>query len=259
MKYLVMFSAGATSWASAMRMIERHGRENVEALFADTKIEDPDAYRFLDEAEKQMGIKLHRIADGRDVWEVFVDSKFIGNTRVDICSRVLKRELMKSWMEKNFERESTVLVYGLDWSERTRIDRHRGRMKESGWACEYPMDEKPYLIKKEVFEWMRSEGVEPPRLYALGFDHNNCGGMCVKMGMAQARHLLRTLPETWAYHEQREADAMTKIGKTAKPFLRFRTKGRTRGVTMAQFRKIIERQPLMFEDHGGGVWWCMCN
>lgn len=247
-----MFSAGACSWAAAMRTIERHGRENVELLFADTQIEDPDAYRFLDDAEKQLGVTLHRIADGRDPWEVFVDEKFIGNSRVDPCSKILKRQFMEKWCAERAKGEEIVLVYGLDWSERTRVERHRKRLAERGWDSEYPMDERPYVTKDETFDWMRSEGLEPPRLYALGFGHNNCGGMCVKMGLGQARHLLLTLPDVYRYHEGREADAMAKIGPTARPFLRLRRRGKTKGITLKDFRKMIERQPLLFENHAVG-------
>lgn len=247
-KRIVMFSAGAGSWAAAMRSIERHGRDGVELLFADTKIEDPDSYRFLDDTERQLGVPLHRIADGRDPWEVFVDERFIGNTRVDPCSKILKRRLMEKWCDG----KNVVRVYGLDWSERGRIEKHRDRMAASGFACEYPMDERPYMTKDEVLAWMRSEGIEPPRLYALGFGHNNCGGMCVKMGLGQARHLLFALPEVYRSHEAREADAMAKIGPTARPFLRDRRGGKTQGVTMREFRERLEREPSLFQDHAVG-------
>jgi hypothetical protein len=33
------------------------------------------------------------IADGRHPWEVYRDEKFIGNSLVDPCSRILKREI----------------------------------------------------------------------------------------------------------------------------------------------------------------------
>lgn len=249
-KRIVMFSAGACSWAAAMRTIERHGKDDVELLFADTKIEDPDSYRFLDDAEKQLGVPLHRIADGRDIWEVFVDEKFIGNSRVDPCSKILKRKLMFDWCKSHAP--DAVWVYGLDWSERTRIERHRARLLEQGIRSEYPMDDRPYITKDETLAWMESLGVKPPRLYGLGFNHNNCGGLCTKMGLGQARHLLFTLPDVYGYHERRESDAMAKIGPTAKPFLRYRSKGTTRGVTMREFREQLERQPMLFADYGVG-------
>lgn len=235
-----------------MRTIERHGKDDVELLFADTQIEDPDAYRFLDDAEKQLGVPLHRIADGRDPWEVFVDVKFIGNSRVDPCSKILKRQLMDAWVAEKSKSFDVVLVFGLDWSERTRVDRHRARTAERGLVCEYPMNETPYMTKPEILDWMRSSGIEPPRLYGLGFGHNNCSGFCIKMGLGQARHLLFTLPDVYLRNEAKEAEAMEKIGPTARPFLRIRKGGKTKGITMRRFRELLEKQPLMFEDYAIG-------
>lgn len=259
-RYLVNYSAGACSWASAMRIIERHGKDGIVLLFADTQIEDADAYRFLDETAEKMGVPLVKIADGRDIWEVFTDVRFIGNSRVDPCSKILKRQLMDKWRDENCSKESTTLVVGLDWSERGRIEGdgnkkkgHRRRMEEIGWKVEYPMNERPYLTKDEVFAWMRSEGIEPPGLYADGFGHNNCGGFCVKMGLAQARHLLLNRPDTYLYHERKEAETMAAIGPTAMPFLCFRQGGKKRPVTMRKFREIMERQPLLFADQVVGT------
>lgn len=68
-KAVVQLSGGVGSWAAAGRAIERYGRDNVLGLFADTKIEDPDLYRFLDDAERDLGITVVRIAEGRDPWQ----------------------------------------------------------------------------------------------------------------------------------------------------------------------------------------------
>ena len=47
---VVMLSGGAGSWGAARRVVDRHGREGLTLLFADTLIEDDDLYRFLLEA-----------------------------------------------------------------------------------------------------------------------------------------------------------------------------------------------------------------
>jgi 3'-phosphoadenosine 5'-phosphosulfate sulfotransferase (PAPS reductase)/FAD synthetase len=261
-RHLVMYSGGACSWAAARRTIERHGRDGVALLFADTLIEDEDLYRFLEDSTANLGVPLVRIADGRTPWEVFEERKFIGNTRVDLCSRILKRELMNRWRDDHCRPGETTIVYGLDWQERHRIEGHiekgerkpghRERLAAEGWHAVYPMDERPYLTQDDILGLMRAEGLEPPRLYALGFPHNNCGGFCCKMGLAQARHLLQTMPGRYAEHERREREVMAAIGPTARPFLRDRRGGRTRGVTMQEFRERLEREPELFADHGWG-------
>ncbi len=34
-------------------------------------------------------------------------------------------------------------------------------------------------------DFAKNFGIEPPRLYKMGFKHNNCGGACVKAGISQ--------------------------------------------------------------------------
>ena len=92
MKYVVMFSGGIGSWASAKRAAASYGTDGMTLLFADTLIEDADLYRFIREAADDIGAELVTLIEGRTPWEVFRDVKFLGNTRIDPCSRVLKRE-----------------------------------------------------------------------------------------------------------------------------------------------------------------------
>jgi hypothetical protein len=41
------------------------------------------------------------------------------------------------------------------------------------WTVEFPMREPPYLTKEEMLDQARADGLVPPRLYELGFAHNN--------------------------------------------------------------------------------------
>lgn len=95
MNAVVMFSGGIGSWGAARRAVAKYGAENVTLLFADTKIEDPDLYRFLDEAAADVGAPLVKVADGRTPFEVFRDVRYLGNSRIAPCSRVLKQELWR--------------------------------------------------------------------------------------------------------------------------------------------------------------------
>ena len=102
MKYVVMFSGGIGSWASARRLVDQHGADNVICLFADVKGdndtdnphigEDEDTYRFIDDAIAQLGCQYVRVADGRNIWEVFRDKRYLGNSRQANCSHELKQK-----------------------------------------------------------------------------------------------------------------------------------------------------------------------
>lgn len=247
---IVMYSGGCLSWAAAMRTIEHHGRDNVRLLFTDTKMEDEDLYRFLDESEKQLGVELIRIADGRNPWQVFKDRRMIGNTRVDPCSDQLKRKLGQKWLFDNYPppwddetkawgKSDATLVFGIDWTETHRRPALEGRYAEMGYKVECPMMDTPWKTKDGVLDWMRSEGLEPPRLYAMGFAHNNCGGFCIRAGQGHFARLLQEMPERYRKHENSEQELRDFLGKDV-AILRNRRGGITRPMTLRAFRQRLE-------------------
>jgi hypothetical protein len=240
MVHVVMYSGGACSWAAAMRVKERHPGEQIVLLFADTRIEDEDLYRFLDDSQKQLGLELIRIADGRTPWEIMRHKHVIANSRIDPCSEILKRKLLDRWYRKNCQTETATLHFGIDWTELHRLKRLREAKQP--WRCEAYMTEAPYLQKREMLAWMRKEGLRAPRLYDLGFHHNNCGGFCVKAGQAHFANLLNKLPERYAFHEEQERQLRRIVGDhSILP-----------GRTLEQFRLSIEaKEPIDEFDFGG--------
>ena len=94
-----MFSGGVGSWMTARRVVDMHGTDGLVLLFADTMMEDEDLYRFIVDAAKNIGGEFVRIADGRTPWQVFTDERFLGNTKVDPCSKILKRQLLDKWRD----------------------------------------------------------------------------------------------------------------------------------------------------------------
>lgn len=181
---VVMFSGGISSWAAARRIADEEGTAGLVLLFADTRMEDEDLYRFLDEAARDVGGELVRLADGRTPWDVFFDVRFLGNSRIDPCSRVLKRELCRRWLEEHCDPAVTAVHLGYDWTEEHRIERARAYWRP--WRVEAPLMRRPMLARWQVRESLLSRGIAPPRLYAWA-EHNNCGGFCVKAGQGHYR------------------------------------------------------------------------
>lgn len=231
----VFLSGGITSFEMAWRL--KQSGAPLSLVFADTKAEDSDTYRFLDDAERVLGVKVHRDSDGRSLWDLFNDEGMIAGPRAAFCSRMLKFNVCLAWMKAN--NPSGTVAIGLDWTEPHRFEGVRARWKRHGFNVVFPLNEPPRLMKSDYMANARALGVEPPRLYALGFEHNNCGGACVMGGQGQWAKLLAALPETYAFHEQREREFRERTGKDV-AILRDRRGGVTRPLTLEENRKRIE-------------------
>ncbi len=244
--HVVSFSGGVCSFWAAARVVEREGADNVTLLFADTNME------FNREASEFLGVPITRIADGRTPWQLFSDECMMGNSRVDLCSRVLKRELLDQWHREHCMELSTTLYVGLDWTEEHRL--HRLRERKQGWRIEAPMCAAPLWDKCRMITELRAIGIAEPRLYKLGFPHNNCGGFCVKAGQAHFAHLLKALPERYAEHEERESAMRLKLGDVS--VMKDRRGGVVSPLSMKQLRERIEAGESFERADWGG---CGCS
>ena len=252
MKHIIFFSGGIGSFHAARRVIEKHGKENVVLLFTDTKVEDDDLYRFMEDAANHFDVPITTIADGRTPWEVFYDKRYLGNSRLAQCSHVLKQETARLWIESNYEPEDCILYLGIDWTEE-----HRTEKPRKNWApyrVDFPLCEEPFITKDEMLQYLEEINIEVPYLYKLGFSHNNCGGMCVRGGQAHFIKLLETLPERYAELEKIEKDMQAYLQKDVTILTRQR-KGQRENLSLQQLREEYQagsQQIDMFDVGGCG-------
>ena len=180
------------------------------------------------------------VCQGKDVWDVYEERKFLGNNRVDVCSIVLKREAADRWMRARFFPEEVILYLGYDAGELPRHERAKAR-----WL--------PYLLKSPLVDHppagdpkdaaivlCRSSGIEIPRLYRLGFKHSNCSGFCCRAGKSHFAHLLSIMPDRYLYFEEREERLRKRIGNHT--ILREQRDGVRRKLTLRELRKRIESE-----------------
>lgn len=160
MKHVVMFSSGAGSWAAARRVVEQYGTADLFLVFADVLGEDEDNYRFLRDAADDVGGTLVWLKEGRTIWEVFRDERFLGNSRLAPCSKILKQKPARKWLDENCDPADTTVYVGIDWSEGHRM---KAVLKNYlPFNVEAPMLAAPWLEKRDVLKLMRDRGLEPP-------------------------------------------------------------------------------------------------
>jgi hypothetical protein len=250
MKHIIHFSGGVSSYVAARRVIDKYGTEDAVLLFCDTLIEDEDLYRFNKDAEVSLGVPITVIADGRDPFQLFKDKRYLGNAQQGICSLHLKRNLADKWVKDRFKDGECVQHFGLDYSEMHRIERLIER--KAPYAVDFPLTWKPVLTKESIFEIVKSDGLEIPRLYSFSH-HNNCGGGCVKAGVSHWKDLWANMPERFRWWESKEQELRDFLGKPV-TITNYVIKGDKVGVTLAELRQKWEQQPSLFDglfEYGG--------
>ena len=260
-KHVVMFSGGIGSWAAAKLVAKKYGSENLYLLFTDVKGnnesdhigEDEDTYRFIEEASANVGGQLIYINTGKDIWQIFQESRFLGNSRLAKCSHELKQKPARSWIDANCDPENTVIYIGIDWTETHRLPAIIRNYQP--FKAEAPLTEKPYYTKEQLMDWAEKEALTIPRLYKLGFAHNNCGGGCVRAGQGQFKHLLDVMPERFAEWEKQERKMQDYLQKDV-TILSEVVDGVKKPLPLIELRRRSEEQPTMIDvfDIGG----CNC-
>lgn len=242
-----MFSGGIGSWAAARRVVDRFGSDDVTLLFADTMSEAPDLYRFLADSAADIGVPVTRIADGRTIWQLFRDERFLGNSRTAPCTSKLKKAVMDKWVKQNCDPAATVCYVGLDWTEEHRFigtasglrPGLRRVMADKGWTYEAPMCEPPPVAKWQMKAWAISRGLRLSESYDMGLGHDNCGGGCVKAGVGHWVTLWHVRPAWYLACEREEHDLRAYLDKDV-TILTETVRGVDRGLTLRDLRRRIE-------------------
>lgn len=223
MKAIVSYGGGITSVEALDRTLKKYGRENTVAIFAKIEAvrdergrvvegEDDDLYRLMDEAQDYLDFKITILTSGQfapGIWSVFFDQRMIGNSRVDPCSRHLKRKVLRNWIKANADPATDILVTGLDGTEPNRIADFRAAV--APFKCDFPLTDYPQRSKAQLFIKWAQLGIDPPDLNEEGFFHNNCAGFCVKAGHPHFYNLWKKRPWVYAHHEKKEKEFQTKI------------------------------------------------
>ncbi|MGM9465354.1 hypothetical protein [Streptomyces murinus] len=247
--HVVQFSGGIGSFAAAVRVAKKHGPTALTLLIADTGIEDDDLWRFSDDTSRLLGVPLTKVSDGRTPWQVFRDKRFLGNDRLAPCTKTLKQLPCRRWMEAHKDPADTLVYIGIESTPRDRARIPAIARAWKPWRTRFPLCSKwePPLTKADLIREARALGVEPPRLYAMGFSHNNCGGTCVRAGMRQWKHLLDVMPGRYAHAEAQEEALRRLLGPVT--ILRQQRKGIGYPLPLAELRRAHQSAPMLPGDY----------
>lgn len=270
MKYIVSVSGGLGSAEALKRTIEKHGKENTVALFADVKGsgkthywsapvvdellherfggEAHDLYRFLWQLSAHFEIPIERLEDGRSIWRVFADNRafrvWSGNQFVHKCSELLKRQILKAWITQHMK-ESYIIVLGMGWDEKHRLVKARAYWENE---VESPLDVSADSC--HTTKWLTEAGIEIPSAYSNGLEHNNCFGGCIAAGQSHYAQLYKTRKDIYLYWAYMERSIQQHIGKDV-TILKDERNGFAKPMSLYSFIPRIEAGDYPKHDWGG--------
>jgi 3'-phosphoadenosine 5'-phosphosulfate sulfotransferase (PAPS reductase)/FAD synthetase len=248
MHHIVNISGGAASAVCLFRVLERYGRENVRAVFADTRSEHPDCYRFLDDVERVSGVPLDRLSDGRNIWDCFLKAGQLHTTKGGcVASWQLKRKPLEFYTAAISGDVTVYVGFGPDEDDR------QARLKRAlpDRKLDFPLTWQPMLSRCDVMDDLKARGIEPPSMYAEGYPHANCAGGCILAGIKQWAGLLKDNPELYRTSEENENKiqaTMTKRGREKFTILRDRRGGVVTCYSLRQLREDIESGRRLADD-----------
>ena len=172
-RVLAWFSCGAASAVAAKLALAEYG-DACTVVYCDTMAtEHPDNRRFFDDCERWFGrtitvIRSEKYATIDDVFERTRYMAGIGGARCTTELKKLPREA--------FQRETDTHAFGFTSDEQKRATAFEER--NPALHVVWPLIERG-VSKADCYDYLAAAGIALPKLYALGFDHNNCIG-CVK-------------------------------------------------------------------------------
>lgn len=247
MKHIASFSTGLSSAVMVERLLARYGKDAVTVVCMDTLIEDDDNYRFSQDCMFRWGVDFVWLREGRDPYQVGADEHVIPNQKLAPCTRRLKIEPFTDYLA-GLTGPITIHI-GFDFSEAHRCAATDKNYNALGYATDYPLMWKPIEFRPYVQVAREDWGIEPPRMYGLGYTHANCGGRCVKQGKGDWLRTLAHFPERYAASEEWEREMRKNETNADYAFLRHQEAGQVRPMTLQELREQHEagKAPTLFD------------
>lgn len=203
------WSGGVTSAVACKLAQEIYGKDRVRMVFIDTKNEDEDTYRFLDDCKAWYGVDIETITSEKysTIQEVWRDRLSLNISVGAVCSLHLKRLVRERWEKDNTFKHQ---VFGFDVNEGKRalaMKLNTPRVKAI-----FPLMFHG-LRKVDCIELLKAEKVEIPKMYKLGFHNNNCFKTgCVQGGIGYWQKMAKEYPEKFDVMAQIEHELTDQKG-----------------------------------------------
>lgn len=178
------FSCGAASAVATKLSIENNS--DVLPVYCETGAEHPDNERFLSDCEKWFCTPIHRLKSTKfnSTWDVWEKRNYLAGIDGAPCTVELK---IAPRLE--FQKPTDIHVFGYTADKNDITRANRLRMNYPEMRIETPLITLG-LTKQSVIAMIERANIDPPPMYAIGFQNNNCIP-CVKATSASYWALVR--------------------------------------------------------------------
>lgn len=198
---VVWFSCGAASSIAALYAIKKY--KNCEIVYCDTGGEHKSNKKFLTDIEKLLNKKIIILKNKqyKDHFDVFKQKKFFVKVGFAYCTVELKKK-----MRLQYQKPDDIHILGYTLDEKNRSDRfnHNNPEIQTDWIL---IDKG--LTKEDCLGILWQKGIKLPKMYELGYNHNNCIG-CVKGGIGYWNKIKKDFPK----HFNKMAKIEHKVGNS---------------------------------------------
>jgi len=279
MKYLVSYSGGIGSFWATKILVDKYGKENVVAIFCDVNWEDEDLYEFVKNTINHLGIELIYLKAPMNPLELSQKENVIYNSRMASCSKILKMRLQYSFiLKRNYKvlgniynlqelclsgyeyfnrlnNKDFTIALGIDWTETHRTEAIVKNWNKHNYNVIFPLIDDLDYSKQKAFKYLSKNNIAIPRMYEMGFSHNNCGGRCFKGGQGHFKILYDKFPNRFLELEKFENDFRKKTNKEH-TILKKQINSITKRYPLEQLRNDIINKPEQIDLFDIGTCGC---
>ena len=172
MRNVVWFSMGAASAVTAK--LAQGIYEDIRLVYCDTsQDEHPDNDRFRRDVEDWLGVTVDVISSPhyKTVDDVFAKRRYMAGIAGAPCTVAMKKQPRFAYSQPD-----DINFFGFTADEAARIVRFDANNPDLETVH---ILQDMHITKQMCYEILKSEGIELPAMYQLGYRNNNCIG-CVK-------------------------------------------------------------------------------
>tara|TARA_Y100000593_G_scaffold95096_1_gene199568 strand:- start:3538 stop:4290 length:753 start_codon:yes stop_codon:yes gene_type:complete len=198
---VVWFSCGASSAVAAKYAVKKY--KHCEVVYCDPGGEHISNKQFLKDCESWIGKKITILKSKKykDHYDVFKKAKYLYGIQGSRCTLELKKKL-----RIKYQRPDDIHIFGYTLEEKARAKKFESFNPEL--YVDWILIDKQ-LAKKDCLGIIWQSNIKMPKLYDMGYDHNNCIG-CIKGGMGYWNKIRKDFPE----HFDKMAKIEREIGHT---------------------------------------------